>query len=72
MPLLQRPTDVDFKVMSVFIEFYLTLLGFVNYRLFSSLNISYPPRLELSTDKYNSLRDMAAEEIVEEVSDTDR
>lgn len=54
--------------MSVFIQFYLTMLGFVNYRLFNSLNITYPPSLELPEDKYNSLRDMNKEEILEEAS----
>lgn len=54
--------------MSVFIQFYLTMLGFVNYRLFNSLNIAYPPSLELPEDKYNSLRDMNKEEILEEAS----
>ncbi|XP_067928767.1 pescadillo homolog isoform X2 [Watersipora subatra] len=62
----QRPSDVDFKVMSVFIEFYLTLLGFINFKLFSSLNITYPPKLELPPDTFNSFRDMAKEDIVEE------
>ncbi|KAF6039615.1 PES1 [Bugula neritina] len=63
----QKPTDVDFKVMSIFIEFYLSMLGFINYRLYSSLNISYPPQLELPADKHNSLRDMSAEERIEEM-----
>ena len=53
--------------MAIFIEFYLTMLGFINYRLFSNLNISYPPKLELPDDKYKSLRDMNDEEKLEEV-----
>jgi len=32
--------------MLSFLEFYEVLLGFVNYRLFSSLNIPYPPALD--------------------------
>ena len=60
---------MDFKVMSIFVEFYLSMLGFINYKLFSSLNISYPPTLELPVDKYDSLRDMNTEDIIEEVSD---
>ena len=59
---------MDFKVMSIFVEFYLSMLGFINYKLFSSLNISYPPTLELPVDKYDSLRDMNTEDIIEEVS----
>ncbi|RKO82985.1 Pescadillo N-terminus-domain-containing protein, partial [Blyttiomyces helicus] len=40
------PTDVDFRVMSTFLELYETLLGFVNYKLYSELNLVYPPRLD--------------------------
>ena len=42
---LQMPTDVDFRVMLTFVEFYATLMGFVNYRIFSSLNLKYPPQV---------------------------
>lgn len=41
----QSPDDVDFRIMATFVEFYSTLLGFVNFRLFHSANICYPPRL---------------------------
>eukprot|EP01137_Pigoraptor_chileana_P007371 Opistho-2@52866 len=44
------PTDVDFRVMLTFLEFYATLLGFVNYRLFSSLSLKYPPRIDAAMD----------------------
>ncbi|KAK4875250.1 hypothetical protein RN001_011672 [Aquatica leii] len=37
--------DVDFKIMSTFVEFYVIMLGFVNYRLYHSLNLFYPPKL---------------------------
>lgn len=37
------PTDVDFRVMLTFLEFYQTLLGFVNFRLYGRLGWSYPP-----------------------------
>lgn len=36
------PTDVDYRVMHTFLEFYQTLLGFVNFKLFSRLGWSYP------------------------------
>lgn len=36
--------EVDFKVMSIFVEFYTVMLGFVNFRLYHSLNIAYPPQ----------------------------
>lgn len=40
----QSRAEVDFKVMSTFVEFYITMLGFVNYRLYHSLNLYYPPK----------------------------
>ena len=36
--------DVDFRIMDTFLEFYTTLLGFVNYRLYSSVGLIYPPK----------------------------
>ena len=29
----KSPQDVDFKIMTTFVEFYVTLMGFVNYKL---------------------------------------
>ncbi|KAJ2757752.1 mRNA-binding ribosome synthesis protein nop7, partial [Coemansia nantahalensis] len=46
----QVPTDVDFRVMATFLQFYQTLLGFVNYRLFTAVNLTYPPRLDQALD----------------------
>ena len=40
----QSKSEVDFKVMSIFVEFYTIMLGFVNFRLFHSLNLTYPPQ----------------------------
>ncbi|CAK6440068.1 unnamed protein product [Pipistrellus nathusii] len=45
-----HPTDVDYRVMATFTEFYTTLLGFVNFRLYQSLNLHYPPKLEAHTE----------------------
>uniref|UniRef100_A0A3Q3X5H9 Pescadillo homolog n=1 Tax=Mola mola TaxID=94237 RepID=A0A3Q3X5H9_MOLML len=39
-----HPTDVDYRVMATFTELYTTLLGFVNFRLYHSLNLVYPPK----------------------------
>ena len=36
------PFDVDYKVMGTFTEFYIALLRFTNYKLFSDLGMSYP------------------------------
>ncbi|XP_020582372.1 pescadillo homolog [Phalaenopsis equestris] len=38
--------DVDFNVMLTFLEFYEALLGFVNFRLYHSINVKYPPILD--------------------------
>ncbi|XP_071915281.1 uncharacterized protein [Coffea arabica] len=40
------PDDVDFKVMLTFLEFYETLLAFVNFKLYHSINVKYPPILD--------------------------
>lgn len=40
------PTDVDFRVMLTFLEFYRTLVGFVNFKLYNELNMTYPPKLD--------------------------
>lgn len=42
----RQPVDVDFKIMVTFTDFYATLLGCVNYKLYHSLNLHYPPKLE--------------------------
>lgn len=42
--------DVDFRIMGTFVEFYMTLLGFVNYRLYTTLGLKYPPRFDQSKD----------------------
>ncbi|KAH7960176.1 hypothetical protein HPB49_017560 [Dermacentor silvarum] len=42
----RQPVDVDFKIMVTFTDFYVTLMGCVNYKLYHSLNLHYPPKLE--------------------------
>lgn len=37
-------------MMSIFVEFYTTVLGFVNFRLYHSLNLTYPPQLSTVTE----------------------
>ena len=42
---VQRVTgDVDYRIMGTFVEFYTTLLGFVNFRLYTSIGLVYPPK----------------------------
>lgn len=40
------PADVDYRVMLTFLEFYQTLLQFVNFKLYHSLAVHYPPVLD--------------------------
>ena len=46
----RNPGQVDMRLMSIFVEFYTTVLGFVNFRLFHSLNLTYPPKLSTVTE----------------------
>lgn len=47
----QRVTgDVDFRIMGTFVEFYQTLLGFVNFRLYTSIGLVYPPKFDKNKD----------------------
>ncbi|EJT97886.1 hypothetical protein DACRYDRAFT_84227 [Dacryopinax primogenitus] len=47
----QVPADVDFRVMLTFLELYQTLLGFVLFKLYSTLNLVYPPPLDEAKDE---------------------
>ena len=49
---VQRVTgDVDFRIMGTFVEFYTTLLGFINFRLYTSIGLIYPPRFNTNSDE---------------------
>lgn len=41
------PTDVDFRIMLTFLEFYSTLLHFALYRLYNDANLIYPPNINI-------------------------
>lgn len=43
MPLQVLPNDVDYRVMLTFLEFYQTLLKFVNFKLYHMIGAPYPP-----------------------------
>ena len=43
--------DIDFRIMGTFVEFYTTLLGFVNYRLYTSVGLVYPPKFNAKSDE---------------------
>ncbi|KAI9888009.1 MAG: mRNA-binding ribosome synthesis protein nop7 [Watsoniomyces obsoletus] len=49
---VQRMTgDIDFRIMGTFVQFYTTLLGFVNFRLYTSIGLVYPPKFNASSDE---------------------
>src|SRR5208282_4465508 len=37
--------------MLTFLEFYQTFLSFINYRLYTSVNLVYPPKLDIDKDE---------------------
>lgn len=41
------PSDVDFRIMLTFLEFYSTLLHFILYKLYSENNLLYPPTIDV-------------------------
>ncbi|KAN0038715.1 hypothetical protein ACTA71_000901 [Dictyostelium dimigraforme] len=44
--LSKKEKEVDYGVMISFLEFYQALMKFVNYRLFTSLGLNYPPIID--------------------------
>ena len=47
----ELPDDVDFRIMNTFLEFYETLIKFINYKLFVTDGLQYPPRLSAQRSK---------------------
>lgn len=41
-----RANEIDLSVMATFVDFYITMLSFVNYRLYKTVGLFYPPKLE--------------------------
>ena len=49
---VQRVTgDVDYRIMATFVEFYTTLLGFVNFRLYTTIGLVYPPKFDSKSEE---------------------
>ncbi|CAB3401421.1 unnamed protein product [Caenorhabditis bovis] len=42
---LPHVNDVDFTVLVTFVEFYIAMLGFVNYKLYQTIGLHYPPQI---------------------------
>jgi pescadillo protein len=45
-----RSNEMDFSVVANFVEFYTRMLSFVNYRLYKSIGLYYPPTLSNFTN----------------------
>ncbi|KAK6860233.1 hypothetical protein PG995_003869 [Apiospora arundinis] len=43
--------DIDFRIMGTFVQFYMTLLKFINFKLYSSVGLVYPPKFDQSRDE---------------------
>ncbi|CAG9530602.1 unnamed protein product [Cercopithifilaria johnstoni] len=44
-------SEVDFSIMATFAEFYVAMLEFVNFKLYQSIGLFYPPKLAFKLDK---------------------
>jgi len=44
------PAEVDYRVMLTFLEFYETMLKFINFKLYSSLSLKYPPKINVELE----------------------
>lgn len=45
------PADVDYRVMVTFLEFYQTLLQLVNFKLYHTIGVQYPPVVDPRMEK---------------------
>lgn len=45
------PPQVDMEIMQTFLEFYVCLVGFVNFRLYSQFSLQYPPTAASSEEE---------------------
>jgi len=43
---IQEERNVDYSIMLNFLEFYETFLGFINFKLYQNIGISYPPNYQ--------------------------
>lgn len=41
-----RANELDLSVMATFVDFYITMLSFVNFRLYKTLGLFYPPKMQ--------------------------
>lgn len=68
----EHPTDVDYRIMSTFVEFYCYLLGFVNFSLYTKLEAHYPPELTLDIPEDVNTELCVKDEFYDETSDANK
>jgi len=61
------PNDVDFRIMMTFIEFYTTMVGFINFQLYHNVNLTYPPQLNINNNNTTSTAASTATKYCQEV-----
>lgn len=59
------PSDVDYRVMLTFVEFHEAMVGFVNFKLYHTLGLDYPPVLDRRLEEASAgleavMKDLAA------------
>ncbi|SGZ25896.1 BQ5605_C024g09794 [Microbotryum silenes-dioicae] len=54
LPSAWIPSDLDYRIMLTFLELYQTLLGFVFYKLYTDINLIYPPKLDQVLDEHGA------------------
>lgn len=66
--------DVDYRVMFTFLEFYLVLMKFVNYRLYKEKGWKYPPEQvdEVESNNYFSYKALQLRNQTEETEDSEK
>uniref|UniRef100_A0A7S1TBP7 Pescadillo homolog n=1 Tax=Compsopogon caeruleus TaxID=31354 RepID=A0A7S1TBP7_9RHOD len=60
----ELPGDVDYRVMGSFLEFYECLMKFVNFRLYHSQGLRYPPPVDQDREKCGVLLGALKTELV--------
>jgi len=50
---MEVASSLQLKTMQTFVEFYVTMLGFVNYGLYKHVGLIYPPKLDKAPDMDN-------------------
>ena len=69
--------DVDWRVMLTFLEFYHALLSFVNFKLFSEIDVPYPlikdeDRMEVDQEQANDTTDMRLQSLPSVIQNIDQ